>query len=125
MIPQRPGHQLQGLLGAAGGQRVNTRRARRLHVQVGVSVPQTGNEEGSLGLKDPCPGSTQPQSHLDDPAGLDAYIHGLTRGRRRGQGAGVRGTSAERPQLGARPERDDARVPDEQVCGGLIGHASL
>ena len=87
MIPQRPGHQLQGLLRAAGGQRVDACRARRLHVQVGVSVPQAGNEEGALGIKDPCPGSTQPLSHLDDPARLDTHIHGLTRGRRRGQGA--------------------------------------
>ena len=92
---------------------------------MGVSVPQAGNEEGALGIKDPCPGSTQPLSHLDDPARLDTHIHGLTRGRRRGQGAGVRVTSAQRTQLGTGPERDDARIPDEQVCKGLIGHAPL
>ena len=81
MIPQRLGHQLQGLLGAAGGQRVDTSRARRLHVQVGVGVPQTGNEEGALGLEDTYPGSTQPPPHLDDPTCLDAHINGLTCGR--------------------------------------------
>ena len=92
---------------------------------MGVSIPQTGNEEGTIGLKDPYPRSTQPPPHLDDPAGLDTHINGLRRGWRRGQGAGGRATPAQRPQLGAEPEGDDADVPDEQVCGGVIGHGPL
>ena len=82
-VPQRPGHQLQGLLGAARGQRVDASRARRLHVQVGVGVPQAGDEEGTIGLKRWRTRSMEPPPHLDDATTRHTHVDGLTRAGRR------------------------------------------
>ena len=84
---------------------------------MGVRVPQAGDEKGPTRIQHLRPGRSEAPPHLDDAASRHAHVARLTRAGRRIQGARARTVTAQRAQLGAGAEGDDARVPDQQVRG--------